>query len=541
MTSDPHPTSHGPMQHPTLRPRMSAGKSSFDRPRRRAWLATTLLGLLAAGCATVEESPDEEVLSPDELMELIRQGQSGGDVEWADGEIPAALDPDDPNYERVAKAIESGVIRPGAVGLEAVAVQDGEGAEDTGAPQDPGEGSGPTEGSDDEGSEDPGMLIEDPPPTNLGPLSAFSENPYLTFGRRIIVYPDGTITKPFPMRLGTAKRMEAFIKNYGNFPIWDPAVHGDGPSTPNMVKIDLEEGWDVELTQDLANVKDQGKPVTLADWLLVTAGEDLLLEVEDFINLFAAGVPQIEIEAKVVEITFNESLDIGIRPRGQSIINFPSHTFLGSLNYDLPNVATANEALLAFGAVQDGLAFNAVLEALAARDNVSIISQPRIAVREGGRASIENTLRIPFVSVTAVTNNGGFNTKVEYQEIGVQLYVVPRVVGTDTVALDVDINASQQSGSSLTVATSEGGEIFVPNLSRRRARTTVYLQPGQAVIIGGLITERTVERVRKVPLLGDVPLLRHLFRSKFDSTEQSNVLFFIRPRILQGSDFSRDF
>ena len=67
------------------------------------------------------------------------------------------------------------------------------------------------------------------------------------------------------------------------------------------------------------------------------------------------------------------------------------------------------------------------------------------------------------------------------------------------------------------------------------------LEPGQAVILGGLISERTVERETKVPLLGDIPILGALFRSKLTSKEQTNVLFFIRPRILEGSDLNSPF
>ena len=81
----------------------------------------------------------------------------------------------------------------------------------------------------------------------------------------------------------------------------------------------------------------------------------------------------------------------------------------------------------------------------------------------------------------------------------------------------------------------------MPQISQRAARTIVRLEPGQAVIIGGLITERTLERERKVPLLGDIPVLGGLFRSRFTVTEQSNVLFFIRPRILEGSDLNNQF
>ncbi len=61
------------------------------------------------------------------------------------------------------------------------------------------------------------------------------------------------------------------------------------------------------------------------------------------------------------------------------------------------------------------------------------------------------------------------------------------------------------------------------------------------MILGGLITERNAESVRKVPFLGDIPVLGMLFRSKFTRREQTNVLFFIRPRILQGIDLNREF
>ena len=69
----------------------------------------------------------------------------------------------------------------------------------------------------------------------------------------------------------------------------------------------------------------------------------------------------------------------------------------------------------------------------------------------------------------------------------------------------------------------------------------IHLKPGQAVILGGLITERSVEDEKKVPLLGDVPVLGHLFKSKYKRKELVSVLFFIRPRVLEGIDLHRDF
>ena len=360
-------------------------------------------------------------------------------------------------------------------------------------------------------------------------------NPYLTFGERIKVYPDGTITKPYPLRMGTGEKMKQLIEGYGNFPLWTPEM---GPvSTPDTVKIENLDGWDVELYQDLRQAAvAQGAPQILADWLVVTAGHDLLLEVEDFINLFAAGVPQIEIEAKIVEITFTDALDLG----AETSITWPEKVLVGSLESTTPNQSGTIGGLLGMAAVQNGVAFDAVLQALAARENVSIISQPKIAVREGGRADILNTTKLPFIDVQSLNPSGGFNAKLSYLETGVKLFVAPRVVGTQTVALNIDVEASQQSGNQVILVSNEQ-EVGVPIISTRGAHTVVYLQPGQAVILGGLISERSVERERKTPILGDIPLFGYLFKSRQTAKEQTNVLFFIRPRILQGIDLHREF
>ncbi len=371
------------------------------------------------------------------------------------------------------------------------------------------------------------------------------ENPYLVFGERIKVNPDGTLTKPYPMRVGTGTRMRKMIEDYGNFPMWVAPTAGTpaAPSTPNTVKLDLLEKWDVELYQDMRTVGTEAKETALADWLVVTTGQELLYDVEDFINLFAAGVPQIEIEAKIVEIAFSDTVDVGVKPLdGQPMFDFTAGSFFKSLNSSTPNGVDINEALLAIGAVQNGMAFNAILEAIATNDNVSIISRPKIAVREGGRADISNIEKIPYLLPGVLTaGNASYGSTVAFQEVGVKLYVVPRVIGTKTVALNIDIEASAQTGREILLVTALGDEISAPRLSQRSARTVVYLQPGQAVILGGLVTERNVESIRKVPLLGDIPVLQYLFRSKFTRKEQANVLFFIRPRILQGVDVHREF
>lgn len=373
------------------------------------------------------------------------------------------------------------------------------------------------------------------------PLEPESENPYLLFGKRIQVYPSGLIMKPYPLRVGTGKKLEELLRIYGNFPLWES---GGEPLTKDRVRLELQEKWDLELFSDLRAAPDDGKPIGVSDWLIVTTGPELLKEVESFLNIFAAGVPQIEIEAKIVEVTISDTLDLGVRQVDSTtpIFGFPDGTFVDSFTYNLPSVAGSGlGSVLDLGGVQDGVAINALLQALSTYENVSIISRPKIAVREGGKAEILNTQKIPNLNISNISADGKYSAAVAYEEVGIKLFVIPRVVGTQTVALSIDIEASAQSGSAVTFTPSIGPPVSNPIISRRAAKTVVYLEPGQAVILGGLITERTVDQENKVPLLGDIPILGYLFKSTFKRKEQTNVLFFIRPRILQGSDVHREF
>ncbi len=372
------------------------------------------------------------------------------------------------------------------------------------------------------------------------------ENPYVEFGDRIVVYPDGRIAKIYPLRSGTGIKMQQLLDIYAPFPVWTK-LGDEEPATPmpedptEVVRVDLHAGWDIELVTDLRMpVPDAGTALSLADWLVVSAIPEYLREVEDFINTFAAGVPQIEIEAKIVEVTTTNTLSLGVGQvdNATPIVGLSGDGLLDSLGWDFP-ISGGGAATL--GAIQDGTSFAAVLEALARYENVSIISRPKVAVREGGRARIINTTEIPFFNITGISSAGQFGASLTFKEVGVQLYVVPRVVGTEAIALNIDIEVSQQSGTAVTFVTGDNEEISNPILSKRAASTIVYLEPGQAVILGGLITERAVDTEDKIPILGDIPILGHLFKRTVTIKEQTNVLFFIRPRILQGSDVNREF
>jgi len=256
-----------------------------------------------------------------------------------------------------------------------------------------------------------------------------------------------------------------------------------------------------------------------------------------------AGPPQIEIEAKIVEYVLSDSIDIGVGPVDPDtpIVGLPESGLFDSFNWAFPNTTGGAEFLTSLRAVHDGTAYNFMLELLASYENVEITSRPKVAVREGTRATIESTQQIPYYQIGSVNNSGGINAGLSYHEVGVRMYAIPRLVGGSTISLEIEVEASQQIGSEISFITTGGESITTPTLGVRRSNTLVYLKPGQAVILGGLITERIVEDEKKVPFLGDIPYMGILFRSTYKRTETVSVLFFIRPRILEGVDLHRDF
>ena len=381
-----------------------------------------------------------------------------------------------------------------------------------------------------------------------------SVNWYSEFGDQIMVHEatdadtgllETYITKPFRMPMGRAQKVLDLMKYYGEFALTviEPGAAAS-TSVPGVGAVEaiVLAGWDIENYGDLRKWPPAAiQPTPVGDRLLMTCQADLMYDVEDFINLFMADVPQIEIEAKIIEVNETDELYVGISPNGANpIFGFPDKTFVDSLDYTLPSAATASEALLTVSGIHNGLTFNAVLEAVASLENVSVDSRPKIAVREGGVASIEALEDVPYYGFSGLSGtSSNFNATLSFKEVGIKLYVSPRIVGSKTIALFVEVESSTESGSLVTFVTSSG-TLSTPRITKQVAKTTVYLEPGQAVIIGGLTTEKTVETERKVPLLGDIPLVGALFRSNGTRKVRSHTLFYISPRILQGIDRSYD-
>ncbi len=175
--------------------------------------------------------------------------------------------------------------------------------------------------------------------------------------------------------------------------------------------------------------------------------------------------------------------------------------------------------------------WTALITAVSTDSNSNILSSPSITVMDNGEASFIVGEEVPVITGSAAgsNNDNPFQT-VDRKEVGIKLKVVPQVNEGDSVQLQIEQEVSNVLGAN--------GAVDV-RFAKRQLNTSVMVQDGQMLVLGGLIDERALESESKVPLLGDIPVIGHLFKSTSTQVEKKNLMVFIKPTIIRDG-FSAD-
>jgi general secretion pathway protein D len=169
--------------------------------------------------------------------------------------------------------------------------------------------------------------------------------------------------------------------------------------------------------------------------------------------------------------------------------------------------------------------WTALISAVSSDSSSNILSSPSITVMDNGEASFIVGEEVPVLTgASSGSNNDNPFQTVDRKEVGIKLKVVPQVNEGDSVQL-----AIEQEVSNVLAA---DGAVDV-RFSKRQLNTSVMVQDGQMLVLGGLMDERTQESESKVPLLGDIPILGYLFRSTTSKVEKRNLMVFIKPTIIR--------
>ncbi|GFZ97321.1 MAG: type II secretion system protein GspD [Rhodobacteraceae bacterium] len=256
--------------------------------------------------------------------------------------------------------------------------------------------------------------------------------------------------------------------------------------------------------------------------LVIMATSEQIRLVRDVLDRIDVMPLQVLIEATIAEVTLNDDLKYGVQ------------WALSQGNY---NINWANTATGAIGAAYPGsnLSYRnpdaqAVLSALSEITEVQVVSSPQLMVLDNQSARLQIGDQVPVLTQSATSTNNAdavVVNSVQYVDTGVIFEVTPRVNASGLVTLDILQEVSDPSGTSASTIQS-------PTIQQRRIQSTVAVQSGATVGLGGLIRDRSSRGESGVPVLKDVPGLGNLFKTNSRSGDRTELLVLITPRVIRN-------
>lgn len=295
----------------------------------------------------------------------------------------------------------------------------------------------------------------------------------------------------------------------------------------------------------------QADPTT--NTLLISAPEPLYRSLREVIDQLDQRRAQVLVESLIVEVTSETAAEFGIQwMTGSSGLNSNSTSFIGGTNFGgsglnlSANTATTLDALgggLNLGVIKgpvnvmgrEILNLGFLATALQREAGTNILSTPNLLTLDNEQASIVVGRTVPFVTGSYVTSSGDgasnpFQT-IQREDVGLTLRVRPQISEGGTVKLDI-----YQEVSSIDEASTSAAGI----ITRKRAlETSVLIDNGQIIVLGGLLEDSGGDSTQSVPILGDIPWIGSLFRYDRRQRTKTNLMVFLRPHIVRNANDSQ--
>ena len=268
-------------------------------------------------------------------------------------------------------------------------------------------------------------------------------------------------------------------------------------------------------------------PEQVSNTLLLSASPRYFDQIHRIIEELDLPQPQVLIQVMLAEVTLDSTRDLGFEWSFAKNVGGGWNVGTGT-DFGLP---TALNNFGGYSALVTGNNVNFLMRALENEGRVEVLSRPQILTADNKAASINIGQRVPLITGSQLTPQGGTVNTFDYRDVGVNLTVTPRITGDGFVKIDVGATNSSLSSSSVEI----NERATVPIINERRASTTVTVQSGQTVVIGGLIGTVDDVRNKKTPFFGDIPGLGALFRSSTKKTERRELLIMLTPQVLTSN------
>ncbi len=289
--------------------------------------------------------------------------------------------------------------------------------------------------------------------------------------------------------------------------------------------------------------------------LIINAPPKDYIVLQDIIRKLDIKRKQVYVEALILELSMEASKELGASLQG-AVDTGDGYAYLSSNQNSGTNISSfattdssGNLSVLsqAISGILAGGIFNTItttingesvtVPALSAiinlsktDDNVNVLSAPRLLTSDNEEAEIIVGENVPIVTQT-VTNTDSENvtTSVERQDAALTLRFTPQVIENNLVRLNI---YQEVTGVVGTTSSNEYG----PDLTKRLIRNTVLAESRKTIVLGGLISNTITNNETKVPLLGDIPVLGWLFKTKSTGADKKNLLVFITPTIINSPE-----
>jgi type II secretory pathway component GspD/PulD (secretin) len=413
-------------------------------------------------------------------------------------------------------------------------------------------------------------------------------DPKIGFGQ---IGPDGKTLNPEPSvtirweNVTAAQALDALLANYDLQIVEDPKskiarVTKKDPAAPPPLSTkvyQLQYALPTNIVAALTNTfADPRRSKVVADTrtsqIVVVATENELAAVDVLIERLDKATKQVLIEARLLESSFNPSTFKGVDwsgtltaqhfsygngamsgqstttspgtpttttlPGGRQVTTTPSkstttvlNSIIGAGGLGFSTAAGLTPAASFLNA--DGV--NAVLSFINKEADAKVISAPRTVTLDNELARIEVVRAVPILNTTASTVNTTGGSQVTYTNLGVILNVTPHISANNFVAMRVVPEVSRVFDTvtkTVNNQTSQADEYDI-----RKLETRVMIPSGNTLVLGGLVQDDVRNSDTKVPILGDVPLLGHAFRSSSKTRQKTTLTIFITPTIVQDEDY----
>ena len=292
--------------------------------------------------------------------------------------------------------------------------------------------------------------------------------------------------------------------------------------------------------------------------LIITAPEPMYRQLRAVIDQLDSRRAQVYVESLIVEVDPSQSVDFGIQWQGLLGNNGDSNIIGAGTNFGtgLDNILGASKIVaqgvtaLAATAALPSAGFNiglahkfgsrytlgALARALDSTTGTNILSTPNLVTLDNEEARIVVGQNVPFITGqftnTGTSTSSPFQT-IERKDVGITLKIKPQIGENGTVRMTI-----YQESSSVASTTAVGTDNAGPTTNKRSIESTIVVDDGAIIVLGGLIEDKYDTTRSKVPLLGDIPYLGALFRSESRSRKRTNLMVFLRPVVMRDQSTS---